>query len=294
MGKRARWILLGVAVLTVVGFGWVKLRRGHEPVARWPLPDGTELRLEQVTYGTHHVMPGAGKIADWYDDMTMRFRLWRLPWLTGEYTEDTDSPCPVLWFTRRDPAKGKFDSVQIDSVEVVREPYFRSRLYGGSGDHPPRPNIRYAVLCYDRRKPTFRVRAVVADKTFEFDVKNPVAGAVFPEWTPEPLPQTKKTGDFEVILRGFDVTQDFNGEPVLDVLADVLKDGKEADDIFAFLDYADATGNAYDSFHLWGMPPLAEPAWKVRVSIRPKDDANNELGTVEFIVAPPKLPAEGK
>ena len=51
MGKRARWVLIGVVLLAVVGVGWMKARRVSEPIARWALADGTELRLQYVTYG---------------------------------------------------------------------------------------------------------------------------------------------------------------------------------------------------------------------------------------------------
>ena len=290
MGKRARWLLFGVALLIAVGFGWAKLRCGHEPVARWPLLDGTELRLEYVTYGTHHVIPGAGKLAAWFWQKASLLPHSRIPSLKVEYTRDTDEPCPVLWFTCRDSQTGKFVSVPIENGELIGEPY-PNQSFNSAWDHTmPQPNLSFVVPCYDRRRPSFRVRVEASHKTLDIEVPNPVAGAVFPEWKPEPLPQTRRVGNLEVILRPLEVTRLDDGTLHVFPHFEVLEAGHPAEDIDVYAFFSDATGNTKNQGAFTNMLPLTEPAWKVRATFSRAGGDDGELKPVDFIVAPPKLP----
>ena len=290
MGKRARWILLSVGLLAVVGFGWAKLRRGHEPVARFPLPDGTELRLEQVTYGTHHVMPEAGKLLGWLTQKAAPWSLGRIEPRLGEYTIKTRSVCPVVWFSCYDPRTRKFVEPPKFNVPLLEPgsftqnfPFDRYEVY---------PKMAFMLESYDRRLPTFRMRVDAQGKTFYTELPNPATGITFPKWQPEPLPQTRRLGRFEITLRSIYAESEGYASPI--IFPDLeFRDTGGADDgrVISF-EWSDATGNFIQASD--GMTyslPLQEPAWKLRVKfIYDYDGAKAKGGTVEFIVAPPKLP----
>ena len=291
MGKRARWILCIVALLAVVGMGLAKLRRGPEPIARFPLPDGTELRLEYVTYGTHHVMPGAGALVSWLTTKARLLPYSRISYLEAEYTRDTAAPCPVVWFTCRDPRKGMFVDTGVRDIFSAKGYPYRSGFSSGSTTIGPQPNYSYAVPSYDRRKATFPMRMKAFGKIIDIDVPNPVAGAKFPEWKPEPLPQTQHAGGYEVVLRSFELVGSRDDIQLISPRIKVVKDGLERADIKFQVSLSDATGNSETGGRLMvAALPLTEPAWKLRVELHGTGSSLEKPETVEFIVAPPKLP----
>lgn len=294
MGKRACWTLGGIVLLIVIGFGWAKLLREHEPVAHWPLPDGTELRLEYITYGTHHAIPGAGKLAEWFSKNANRLPHARFTNYKAEYTHDTDVACPVVWLTCRDPRSREFVRTPEIKPYLVVSDYLREGFRLERTFFPPRPNSFYVVPTYDRRKPVFRMRMEVQGKTFDFDVPNPVAGAAFPEWQPEPLPQTRNLGKYQIILHSLKLINNRNGDGdgdwVIGPRFEVLEEGRERRDVRIRLNLLDATGNSEDSEGFVGALPLSEPAWKLRATLYRVGDVEVKMEAVEFIVAPPKLP----
>jgi hypothetical protein len=50
--KRMKQFLWAALVLLTLAFGLARFHPERQPLARAPLPDGTELRVEAVTYGT--------------------------------------------------------------------------------------------------------------------------------------------------------------------------------------------------------------------------------------------------
>ena len=293
MGKRARWTLGGIVLLSVIGFGGAKLRREHEPIARWPLPDGTELRLEYVTYGTHHVIPGAGKLAELFSKNANRLPHANFTNYKAEYAHDTDVVCPVVWLTCRDPRRREFVRTPEIKPYLIVSDYFREGSTLEQNFLPPRPNSFYVVPTYNRRKPVFRMRMKVQGETFDIDVPNPMAGAVFSEWQPEPLPQTRNVGKYQIILRSLKLinnSPDGDDEWLIKPRLEVLDEGRERSDIRIRLNLLDTTGNSEHSEAFVRALPLSEPAWKLRVALRGTGRLLEEPETVEFLVAPPKLP----
>jgi hypothetical protein len=294
MSKRARWILFGVVLLAVICFGSAKVLHEHEPVARWPLPDGTELRLEYVTYGTHHVIPGAGKIIAWLAAVAHHRFSPRVPYYNAEYTCDTATPRPVLWFTCSDLRTGEFSIGHIASAELVSEPgIYRYATLNGRLEKPL-PTFNFQVPSYNRREPTFRVRIKTTAKTFDIDVPNPVFGTIFPEWVPKPLPQTQRVGKYEITLRSLDLIRSRYGWIQTNPVFELLESGLPAEGIQIQAAFSDATGNSEGQGSQLDFPLLTEPAWKVSATLSRADNLKVELGTAEFIVAPPKLPESAR
>ncbi len=208
MDKRARWILFGVGLLAVAGVGWVKMRRANEPVARWLLLDGTELRLERVTYGTHHVLPGAGKLIAWLAEKAADLDSARIAPFSAEYVLNNTQPCPVVWFTCYDSRTRKFVNPPVNSPSSANVSGFQRSYDWQYRFEKPRPNVAVLVPRYDRRLPMIHMSLLVFEKPLEIDVPNPLAAASFPQWQPEPLPQTRKFGQHEIILNSLAVERE--------------------------------------------------------------------------------------
>ena len=266
-GKKARWILAGVAVLLAAGFVIVKHRARHEPEVRIALADGTELRLEYVTFGTEHRVPGAGALVGSLSQLANRWFPKQVPYYSEDYMQTTAESCPVLWFTCRDPQTGKLSKPAIQSLEVVhgRETY-RAGPSLGSGA-PPLPNQTFALPVYSRRLDRLHVRLTLKSKTYELDVKNAGAGMDFPAWQPEPLPQTRRVGRREYVLSEIEYDPG-NKRSGANVKCIVREDGKEVTEgFFCSTEFLDATGN-----RAFSVLPLDEPAWKLRVTFRRTTD----------------------
>ena len=275
MGKKARWILL-VMLLLAAGFGFVKYRGRHQPVARWELADGTELRLEYLTYGTKHRIPGVGALGAWSSQMANRWLHLRLPYYQAEYrVEDTEFPCPVLWFTLLDPQTGKLSQPNITGVAVLAEPgaiRLKSLNGNSSSGNLPFPCAAFRIAAYPRRAESIRLRLDMGGQIIEGNITNPARGQSFVEWKPEPLPQTRRVGTREFTLKELKLFRWKEGTQKGLVQFSSTFDIRDASgDVSGGFnvgrDLLDATGN----MHL-EILPMDEPAWKVRASFRRNGD----------------------
>lgn len=270
MGKRARWILVGVVLLAVVAVGWMKLRHGSEPIARWALADGTELRLQYVTYGTEHRIAGVGKIGVLSARLANQWLHTRFPYYQDEYLVKTDTPCPVLWFTAVDPQTGKLTQPKIESVAALGEPgAVRMRTNGGgTNGNAPFPNAARPLTAFPRRAESIRLRIDVGGQIFEGNIPNPARGQRFDEWKPEPMPQTRRIGTREFNLDRLTLHRWTEGFPkgLLQCSPSFSireVSGEAADGFSISSELLDATGNQHIE-----ILPLDEPAWKVRAYFR--------------------------
>ena len=268
MGKKARWILLVVVVLLAAGFGFAKFRAKHEPVARWALPDGTELRLEYVTYGTKHRIPGVGALGAWSSQMANRWLHLRLPYYQAEYrVEDTEFPCPVVWFTLLNPQTGKLSQPNITGVAALAEPgaiRLRSLNGNSSNGNLPFPCAAFRITAYPRRTENIRLRIDLGGQIIEGNIPNPARGQSYVEWKPEPLPQTRRVGTREFTLKELKLFRWKGGPPWGPVQLSpgyVIREGSgEVSEGFTVdTELLDATGNKNLE-----ILPLDESAWKIR------------------------------
>lgn len=269
------WFLIAVALFGV-GLGLAVYLTRHQPIARVSLPDGTELRLEYMTYGVRHRITGSGRFLEWISSKLERFPRLGIRYQMAEYTFRTNNPSYVLWFTNFDPKTGKHVRPSFSQLElqVLMEPGEGYYPPIRSNFTPPLPNYCFAIPTFERRKATFRVR--VFDRSAGFshiiEVPNPLAGAPFPEWKPEPLPQTRRIAGGQVTLHSFDVS-DLLRDRDAGIKADfrVTDDlGQRAPGMTVRLDrITDATGNRASKTAL---PPFLEPAWKVTAAVRRSGD----------------------
>lgn len=264
---------MGTALLLAAGFSIAKFRAvKHEPVARWTLPSGSELRLEYVTYGTQHRIAGAGVFLAWLSQTANGWLPLRLPYYQAEYrVEDTEFPCPVLWFTLLDSQTGKLSQSKIGNVEVLAEPgAVRLRSLNGnmSTTNGPFPCAAFRITAYPRRAESIRLRIDLGSQIVEGNIPNPARGQLFVEWKPEPLPQIRRVGTREFTLNKLTLHRWTDGPPkgLLQFGATFTirePSGEEASDFNVGSELLDATGNKHIE-----VLPMDEPAWKIRAYFR--------------------------
>jgi hypothetical protein len=312
MKKTRPRILVVIVLLAIVG-ALVWFFR-HEPVARLVMPDGTELRLEYVTYGTEHRMPGVGSTKAWFSRFAQRWPRLGMPVYEAEYTYAFEKPELVLWFTHFDhktrsflpapiwvnaeAAEGESIFVGADESAIPADsPHDTSpRPPGVVGswrrdtqkDAPPTPNIALVSLAYERRNPKLRLRFGDADMKGIVTISNPAAKTTFPVWHPEPLPQSSRIGEVGVVLHSVKADQDLR---TVNLEFEVLDHGREVgidwEDGWEILD---ATGNRGISFN---PPPFSEPAWKIRKSFARTGDFAFAM-TEGQLLGPGRMPDAGK
>lgn len=108
MRRAWRNLFIGVLIGTAIA-GLVWYFPQHEPVARMTLADGTELRVEYVTYGTEHRVPGAGQFKAWASRQAQRWPRLGISIYEAEYRHQTEEPELILWVTHFNPKTREFD-----------------------------------------------------------------------------------------------------------------------------------------------------------------------------------------
>jgi hypothetical protein len=278
----------------------------HQPIARLPLPDGTELRLEYVTYGTEHRIPGAGRFRAWLSRQAQRWPQLNIPEYAAEYLHLEDEPQVVLWFTIFDPKSGTYSAgLSGLDIKAVNAPGYLASLHDdrdGSQPQPewfyfatlpPMPNRPVTVNPYERRNPSLRVQVRIEAMNWssEIVVANPAATTSFPEWQAEALPQTSRIGELDVVLQSLSVLTRDDGAKTVLPRVDVLQRGQSAPGLrFDRWLLTDATGNTGT---VDVPPPLSERAWKMRTMVWRTGDypfAANE----GLMLGPVPMPGGGK
>jgi hypothetical protein len=286
LGRKPVWI--GFAICLVLVIIAVNLSR-HTPLARIPLTDGNELRLEYVTYGTRHRIHSPHWLSEWIAEFGRTLPHRRLPGPPQEYTCRTKVPSPVLWFTYFDPKTGKFLAPGPNNI-LLFTAAVDSKLeynFGSMSDGQwPMPNYRVPLTSYDRRQSTIRVALSGLGQNTELVLRNPAILSRFPEWQPEPLPQVRHTAHGDVVLQSLEVSRLVFGQHVT---ADVkvLAHGREVPGMKTWISrMTDAMGNRVDRMRFGQVLPLDQSAWKVQIRVRRNgdypfvDDAGLTLGPV--------------
>jgi hypothetical protein len=285
------WIMAALAIIAAIltmmaAAALVGGARGRTALSR-RLPDGTMLRLDAVTYGRQHSYePGFFRLSRW--------RSWLpfLPW-SPVFEERTEDDALVFWMSRRS-ASGRFLGFEWwDSFAAVDRHGCRffgdgqlhmseaspggtsSSSVGGGRLAPTSPRdgmvVGYCLLQpFPRREPTVRLR-IYGDNpqpVAEYTVPNPAPGP-YPNWTPEPLPITKRDGDLAITLTRLQLHIP-RGRPPADFVGDygetefhfaqngrLTKEWEVSDPVLL-----DATGNACH-LHQISLCPH-ETAWKLR------------------------------
>jgi hypothetical protein len=108
MKTRRGRIAWGVFLVAVVAVGLAFYGTRHQPVARIPLPDGTELRLEYVTYGTEHRVAGAGRFKAWLSRQAQRWPRLNMPVYQAAYEYSSEEPQLMLCLPGSIPRRASF------------------------------------------------------------------------------------------------------------------------------------------------------------------------------------------
>jgi hypothetical protein len=117
------------------------------------------------------------------------------------------------------------------------------------------------VSIFSRRSEDLHLHVAMGGEAFVFAVPNPAAKISFPEWTAEPLPQTRRVGELDVVLHSFSILGRDHPRPSFSPRYQILHQGKEASGLAFQTKLIDATGNVGTR----GQPPsLTERAWKVQ------------------------------
>ena len=248
-----RWLLLGcgsvagLALLLVVA-GLSMSRHGEtQPVRATsaPLPDGSVVRLESVTYGKQHRWEPEKDPFAWLPAWVPWPSVRRPP---HSIDETTVRDSAVFWITRRDAEHPRqtLDMSWWTDYEVLDEHGCRfgdgTREYRAQGPNggrststitvrggafPPSPPQRDTVYvgsgvlaAFPRRSSawTLRLYGAGTQPVAEFSAPNPAPG-VYPSWMPEALPATHRDGDLAITLLSVSgsehTTANSRGRPIL-------------------------------------------------------------------------------
>jgi len=204
--KRIRIVLtLAVALAMISGLVlWALREPPPPPTGLIPLPDGSWVSLEAVTYGTNHLVGSRLALLTYQAPPPVQRIIRRIfgKHSSIRFKTETDSPKLVLWLHRRMAARfpagmGYMECLLSDTNGFMSgENVFYGAYY-------PLEAKEFAV--FPRREREFVL--TIYHHNLEGEVRycgqmmipNPVYWR-YPQWTPEPLPATKLASDVEVTL----------------------------------------------------------------------------------------------
>jgi len=215
MRTSKKWWVLTVPVLLLAFWFLLREQRDRERI----LPDGTLLRLEQVTFGRQDDFKPGG----WRRQLLEHLPDWLAKHLGPAYTSmntwskgnmnliNTNRSDLYVWFTRRDPNSGTNLPVQLN-VEQILDDHgcpFMMTMDGGinfGGTTPaglPNEIGWCAFQAFPRHEKKFRLRLYDFQNNFlaEFIVPNP-APLLKPrtDWAVQSLPIVKQDGEVAFTL----------------------------------------------------------------------------------------------
>jgi len=285
--------LAGAALLLLFVAGFMLTHHQKHLKLRVPLPDGTQLIVNDVTFGTESA----------YDPGAFRWSaLFGRPHATASFTKPTLS----IWLSRYDPQTGKtVPFTNFDAITAVDEHghYFLSTGAISTTDNVT--NVDFEN--FPRRNKTIHLqlnawsRGSKAIKT-EFDIPNPTQ-TLYPLWTPEPLPSTKSVGNLAVTLKsvtwldpqrsvrnGLAVQDDFSIMPAYEC----TEGGRQTRSWQTeSIQLSDATGNSSSaSGSVGGSMCIYEPAWRLRLRLSRRSESNFAPSET-WSVLDVKMPSDG-
>jgi hypothetical protein len=130
------------------------------------------------------------------------------------------------------------------------------------------------------------------EKVFHVAIPNPAAKRQFPEWQAEPIPQKRRVGELDLVLRGITASPT-DDRPELSVSLEVLHEGRPSQGLEIFPNefvVLDATGNTGVRDRL---PPFSEPVWMIRTSVVPVAGKYPIPATEGMFLGPVVMPEAG-
>ncbi len=255
--------LLVVGIVAAVTISFLRTQSRSPGLASQMLPDGTQIIIQAVTYGTNHTFTcGSPFLVHLKNYLPGKLHRW-----LGDHNREqhfTADPSAIIWCSAFNPATERYSYINPDHLRIIDDHgcSFRIGSYGGGGSGPAFSVNRAYSPWFPRRQQTVVLEATFRNfppLTFKFQ-NTAYAGAVN-EFTPEPLPATRTLGTTNFTLtriRGHFNKEGHWFEPRLKIAID----GEDRTKWFKpRVNYRDATGN-----HGYSLCPF-EPTWKVEYDI---------------------------
>jgi hypothetical protein len=215
MAKRVLLVAMSVAVAGIVLILLVKLKApGAAGERQVRLSDGRLFRVEAVTFGTNHVV---GWSDGWLVPLRKILPSAAVQFLTptrGQSRQTTDSPTLIVWVHARD-ASGKYvdcQGVRASFVDDQGDVYPANSDANGSFSKGFSREA-YLFHVFPRRSAQLKLQLAPwrSEKTSTLLIANPCRRTTVADWTPEPLPATRRVGEIDFRLESLAIQT--NGGP---------------------------------------------------------------------------------
>lgn len=272
--------------------------RIRDPLAKASLPDGTELRLVHVAFGTQPNIPYGS---------TFQNRIRMEP--ANAFGSSNSNAGLWIVLTSFEPARTRFEDPRVAGAQIV-EP---GSPYGLHSDQvSPAGNRPYTVVHFPvvpRRPKTFEIRVNLPHRTASLTVPNPAFVESLPAPKAASLPQTASTigatvtlekvvteisppaGNFQPGLRAWPKVKATRASGVSGLYSTSFR-------------WSDTTGNRRST--MWAMP-WSEPVWRLEVDVEqtatfpfPPDQISvlgqvnvPAAGQVSVVPSPPAFASKG-
>ncbi len=288
-----RFWIVGVVLAAGIVAGLVWWLRRPQTIT---LNNGAKLKLVAVTYGKHHSFPG-----------------FKTPPRGRGTTFDSTNDTLFVWIEQQHKGNN-WPQYQLLVCDQAGTACAGSSMRNSRQKRPGDEVVGIRLDAFPRHARKFYLRVQEWNRqngrqTVQngFVISNPARGS-FPDWSPDPLPNTQEDDDLSVTLtrlefgakapymRNNDAPDDPMNKGVLAAFH-ILQNGKAATNWEpAQVETSDATGNHITGWcnshwendeevtlYQWGLWP-EEPAWKLRVEFsRTSGFTDGELWTVENI-----------
>ena len=254
-------VTFGIAVAIALAAAALLLLRPRAPrPGTATLPDGKQIIVQAVTYGTNHAFVHGSEVVGKIQKY-LPFTRGLLPPLLA-MTTTTSEEFLIVWYSLYDPATEKYLSVPVDTFSVIDEHgcAFPVNQWGGNQGTPTFSASSAYVRVFPRRQKTFTGRMKLFNyPPVDLRIQNPLP-PIIKEWTPEPLPVTHNTNNLAVTLKGVKVDK-ASGYAYTDFK--IVEDGVARDEWYSpAVNFRDAAGNS----HYRALCPH-ERTWKVEVDL---------------------------
>jgi hypothetical protein len=254
-------LIIGVIVAVVLIAAASFLSRtgaGGPPMAT--LPDGKQVIIQSVTYGTNHVFVHGSRLVGKIQTYLPFTRRWLPP--TSAMTMNTGEESLLILYSLCEPAGKKYLSLPLDTFNVIDEHGCVLPVTDWGGYHGTLAfSVSTAsVRVFPRRQKAFTARMKLVNyPPIDLKIANPLRPNTN-HWTPEPLPATRKTNNLTVTLTKIDIHKD---RSYTAPWVDIYEDGVKRNTWYGVSrNLRDATGNANDTF----LCPY-ERAWKLELDL---------------------------
>jgi|688.fasta_scaffold180079_2 hypothetical protein len=287
-----RFAVIGVVLFCAAVLGGFLLRSWfeHRNVRKFTLRDGTEIRVEGVTWGTNKLLPAPPllwrQVASRIPDAWLPSR-WRSP----AYRSDTIGFRQAwgggahVWMRRYDPMRDVYLDCNVGELLTFDSAGVPARRAGIAGIDQIRASEATEFELMDWRQDTLRFQLRVGGDRHDFELPNPRLGERFPEWPALPLPQSVARGPYELTLSK--VKRIKGGDVRWSPQVAIARGGADVTRWFNQVrQFVDPTGNRH-----WERLPSSETVWGIEVTAIPSaifpfdDSAAIRLGSVT--VPPP-------